>query len=235
MGIAVAAAVTLMCLLTATSLAQYQPRRPRLDPGPPMQPGIWQKNIAGGQVGPWFADAFGDDLVGDGFRLSGNSTAFHLELFYQPHLKGPLYLDLNFGAISRGDIRATLQTDEGMLSSFGDATLYPLGVGIQWLPLAESKTTMIQPALRVGGSLLIGTERRETLVQTQFYNWLGQTTESRVDLGFYGGAGVFWVLGTQFALTGGVKYQHAKFGKELFGVRDYSGIQVLIGAAYLYF
>ena len=148
-------------------------------------------------------------------------------------LMSTLYLDLNFGSVSRGDIRISRQFPGAVESSIGDATLYPIGVGLQWLPLAKSVETKFQPLVRAGGSLIIGTERLERVIQDQIGYVVGVTSESRVDVGFYAGAGALLVLGRQFALRGETKYQHAKFSKELFGVRDYSGIQVLFGAAYL--
>jgi hypothetical protein len=222
-------------LLTASALAQPRGRRlPPLVDKRPAPPGIWQKNAVGGHLGPWFSDALGEDILAPGVRLSSNSTAFHLEFFYLPHLGGPLYLDVNFGAVGRGDIRITRQTGSYSESSFGDATLYPLGLGLQWLPFAKNRQLKFQPAFRLGGSLIIGTERLDTYIATDFADYVGVTAESRVGTGFYGGAGVFVLLAPQFALTGSVKYQHAKFSKELFGSRDYSGVQVLFGAAYLY-
>jgi hypothetical protein len=141
---------------------------------------------------------------------------------------------LNLGAVSRGDLRVTINTPSGPVSSFGDATLYPISLGLMWLPFARSTATRVQPAFRAGASLVIGTERLESVFQNQFGSYYGISSESRVAPGFYVATGVYWVLGAQFALTANVKYQHAKFTKELFGVRDYSGVQVLIGAAYLY-
>ena len=189
--------------------------------------------MAGGQLGPWFSDNLSLDIVGSDFNLKSTTTTFHLELFYQPHLKGIMYLDLSFGAVSRGDIRIT--TTSSGESAFGDASIYPLGVGLMLVPLAKSTEFRLQPFFRAGGSILIGTERLEVVFQDPAFGTLiGQNAETRLGLGFYGGAGILWVLGSKFALTGSVKYQHAKFSKELFGVKDYSGIQVLFGGTYLY-
>jgi hypothetical protein len=88
--------------------------------------------------------------------------------------------------------------------------------------------------LRLGGTVLIGTEQFEGVVSTPAGTFIGTSTQSRWALGFYGGAGFAWVLGERIALTACVKYQHAKFAKEVFGSKDYSGIQVLVGAMYLY-
>lgn len=209
-------------------------RRPPPTVAPQQTPGLWGKSIGGGMLGPWFTSDLGRDIQQPGYRLSAPGTAFHLEVFYQPHLTGTLNLDLSFGAVGRGDLRVTLNTPSGPVSSIGDATLYPLGLGAVWFPLAKSVRTRVQPMVRAGGSLIIGTERLEAIIQDQFGTYYGVSSESRISAGFYAATGAYWVLGSQFALTGNVKYQHAKFSKELFGVRDYSGIQVLLGAAYLY-
>jgi hypothetical protein len=225
-------AAVLVCLQSVTAAAQPRNEWRRPAPAPPPPPGLWHKSITGGQLGPWFTDELGQDITESGYHLSASSTAFHLELFYQHPLVSTLYLDLNFGSVSRGDIRLT--EEAAGVSTAGDATLYPIGAGLQWVPFAKSVDSKFQPLVRAGGSLIIGTERLETVYQDQFGYLVGISSESRVNLGFYAGAGALLVLGRQFALRGEIKYQHAKFSKELFGVRDYSGIQVLFGAAYLY-
>jgi len=197
-------------------------------PSPPPTPGLWGKTALGGQLGPWFSGNLGKDFVQSDVRLTAGGTAFHLEFFYQPHLTGVLNLDFNFGAVTRGDLRATVAGS----STLGNATLYPLGAGVIVFPLAKQTNLRFQPLLRAGGSLVIGTEQLELL--TQEYYGVGTVAHSRTAWGYYAGAGASWLLGTSVALTGSVKYQFAKFKEELFGVRDYSGVQVLIGAAYLY-
>jgi len=230
-GLLVCALVALTGLQSVTAVAQPRGRdRRALRASPPPPPGVWHKSLVGGQLGPWFTEDLDKDITEEGYYLSASSTAFHLELFYQTPLISSLYLDLNFGSVSRGDIRIVQQFE----SSIGDATLYPIGVGLQWIPFAKSANSMFQPLVRAGGSLIIGTERLERTIQSQIGYLIGFDSKSRTDVGFYAGAGALLVLGRQFALRGEAKYQHAKFSKELFGVRDYSGIQVLFGAAYLY-
>lgn len=207
-------------------------RRPQSTIPPP--PGLWHKSLAGGQFGPWFTSDIGKDITDQDYHLSASSTAFHLELFYQTPLVSNLYLDLNFGSVSRGDLRIVDQTGSVSISSTGDATLYPIGAGLQWIPFAKSINSKFQPLVRAGGSLIVGTERLQSLYQDHFGYLVGVTSESRIGTGFYAGAGALFVLGRQFALRGETKYQYAKFNKELFGVKDYSGVQVLFGAAYLY-
>ncbi|MBD3298187.1 MAG: hypothetical protein GF341_06000 [candidate division Zixibacteria bacterium] len=229
--------IALLLILTlGASLADAQPGRRRrpVAPKEPPPPGLWQKSAIGGALGPWLSDGFGEDIETETYRLSASSTAFHLEFSYMPHLTGPLNLDINVGAVSRGDIRITQTTGNVGIDGFGSATLYPLGLGIAWFPLAKSINTTFQPFLRAGGSLIVGTETVDAVVYDQFGGFIGTSSESRVEAGYYGGAGAFLVLGRQFALTGNVKYQYAEFSEELFGVTDYSGVQILIGAVYLY-
>ena len=80
--------------------------------------------------------------------------------------------------------------------------------------------------------MIIGTEQVESLDYDPY--GIGVASHSRTAWGYYFGGGAHWLLGSSVALVGNVKYQHVKFSEELFGVRDYSGIQVLIGAAYLH-
>lgn len=190
--------------------------------------------MAGGQLGPWFTSDLGKDITEPGYRLSASNTAFHLEVFYQTPLVSSLYLDLNFGSVSRGDLRVIEQSGGVDYALGGDATLYPLGAGLQWLPLAKSVNSKFQPLIRAGGSLILGTERRDRIYQSRFGDVVGLDSKSRFGTGFYVGGGTLIVLGRQFALRAETKYQHAKFSKEVFGVKDYSGVQVLFGAAYLY-
>jgi len=224
-------------VLTLSEASFSQPGRfDRRTPPPPVPetPGIWHKSLVGGQLGPWISDGFGEDVETETIRLKANSTAFHLEFFYMPHLTGPLNLDISLGAVSRGDIRITDNNGPTAVSGLGTATLYPLGIGLAWFPFAKSVSTNIQPSLRAGGSLIVGTESVDAVVYDAYGGYIGSGAESRFELGYYGGVNLLWVLGTQFGLTGGVKYQHAKFDKELFGVKDYSGVQILFGATYLY-
>lgn len=228
--------VLFLIVAVGSSLAHAQRgrMRPPVPPAEPTPPGVWQKGAVGGALGPWLSDGFGKDIDQEGARLVASSTAFHLEFVYLPHLIGPLNLDFSLGAISRGDIRIERRIGNVTEDGVGTATLYPLGAGVAWFPFAKSTNLKIQPALRAGGSLIVGTETVDAIVYDQFGGFIGTSAQSRVELGYYGGASVFWILGRQFALTGSGKYQYAKFSEELFGVKDYSGVQILIGAVYLY-
>jgi opacity protein-like surface antigen len=153
-----------------------------------------------------------------------------MEFFYQPRLAGIANLDLNVGAVSRGEMTISTETE----SSYGTATIYPIGLGVRLAPFAGSTRWAVQPILRLGGTVLIGTEQFEGAVSTPAGTFIGTSTQSRWALGFYGGAGLAWLVGDRIALTVSVKYQYARFGQEVFGSKDYSGIQVLVGAMYLY-
>lgn len=191
-------------------------------------PGLWRKALLGGQLGPWFTSDLGNDISEQDFRLVASGTAFHLEFFYQPNLTGILNLDFSIGAINRGDMRIN---GDGF-SAFGNATLYPLSAGVVLFPMAKKSGQQFQPLLKAGGSLLIGTEVIE-VTDNDFYG-IGIDTESRTAFGYYFGGGANFILSPSLALTGSVKYQHAKFDKELFEARDYSGTIVLFGVAYMY-
>jgi hypothetical protein len=192
--------------------------------------GLWGKNALGGQLGPWFSSNMTGGFADTSIDLTANSTAFHMEFFYQPHLTGVANLDLSVGAVSRGEM--SIQT--GSESSFGTATIYPIGLGIRLAPFARSTRWAIQPMIRLGGTVLVGTEQFERSLRFPDGTYYGTSIQSRWALGFYGGAGVAWVMGERFAMTACVKYQHARFTKQVFGAKDYSGIQVLVGAMYLY-
>lgn len=188
------------------------------------------KNMLGGRIGPWFAEGLTAEVETEEVYVNTSSTAFHLEFFYTYNLTGPLYLDFNLGAVSRGDISIEYKG----LTAFGTAGVYPLGIGLRLFPLAAKKNQMVHPFISAGGSLVIGTETLRHVADDYLRTYLGYTTESREALGWYAGVGVDLILGENFALTFLGKYQHAKFGKELVGVKDFSGGQILIGAAYLY-
>jgi hypothetical protein len=189
-------------------------------------PGLSKKSLLGGQLGPWFAGDLAEDIQTPQVRLDASNTAFHLELFYQPHLTGILNLDCNVGAINRGDLRAT----SGGSSTFADVTLYPLSAGFILFPLAGNTSASFQPSIRAGGSLVVGTIQSEG--ENSQYYWVNY--DSKTTWGYYIGAGANVVMSPSFSLTGTVKYQYAEFDENLFVNRDYSGVQVLIGAAYMY-
>lgn len=191
-------------------------------------PGMWRKALVGGQLGPWFTNELGKDITEPDVRLDASGTAFHLEFFYQPNLSGILNLDFSIGAINRGDLR--IRADD--LSAFGNATLYPLSAGIIIFPMAKRTGQQLQPLLKAGGSLMIGTEVIE-ITNVDYYG-IGVDSESRTSFGYYFGGGANLILSPSIALTGTVKYQQAKFDKELFGTKDYSGTIVLFGVAYMY-
>ncbi len=212
---------------TAICLAQPPlgiPEQARKEP----TPGQWRKALVGGMLGPWFTSDLGNDISAPNVRLDASGTAFHLEFFYQPNLKGILNLDFSVGAINRGDLRVRNSTQ----SAFGNATLYPLSAGVIVYPMAQRMGQLFQPLLKAGGSLVVGTEVIK-ITSSNFYG-IGVNSQSRTAFGYYFGAGANLVLSPSFALTGTVKYQHAKFAKELFEARDYSGTLVLFGAAYMY-
>jgi hypothetical protein len=191
---------------------------------------LWHKNALGGQLGPWFSSRLTSGFSDPSVHLTASSTAFHMEFFYQPHLDGIVNYDLNVGAVSRGEMRISTATE----SSYGTATIYPIGLGVRLAPFAGSTRWAVQPMLRLGGTVLIGTEQFETALSLPDGTYYGTSTQSRWALGFYSGAGIAWMMGERFAMTVGIKYQYARFAKEVFGSKDYSGIQVLVGAMYLY-
>ncbi len=192
------------------------------------RPGLSGKSALGGQLGPWFSSNLSSTYPD--LHLTVNSTAFHMEFFYQPRLSSIANLDLNVGAVSRGEVKIQTSTE----SSYGTATIYPIGFGLRLAPFAKSLTSPIQPILRFGASVLVGTEQFEAALRYPDGTYYGTSITSRWALGFYGGAGFAWVLGEKFALTGCVKYQYARFSKDMFGAKDYSGVQVLFGGMYLY-
>ncbi len=215
----------LILVSVSSSLAQPLagiPEQARKEP----TPGQWRKALVGGQLGPWFISDLGNDISTPDTRLDASGTAFHLELFYQPNLIGILNLDFNVGAINRGDLRIRTQD----FDAFGNATLYPLSAGVIVYPMAKRAGQKLQPLLKAGGSVIVGTE----VVEVTTAGYYGYSSESRTALGYYFGGGANLVLSPSFALTGMVKYQHAKFDKELFEAKDYSGTQILFGAAYMY-
>ena len=192
------------------------------------------KNMVGVRLGPWLAEGLTTGIQTTQVKVVSSSTAFHLELFYEYHLSGPLFLDMNFGAVSRGDIRIETGSASARFSAIGTAGIFPLGIGLQVSPLAGRSEQSLQPFVALGGSLVIGTETLSYGINSPVGTYVGYGSESRESLGWYAGGGFNWVLGANFALSALGKYQYAKFGKELVGVKDYSGAQILVGAAYLY-
>lgn len=184
-------------------------------------------------MGPWFAQNFGKDITLSGGRLNGNETGFILEFFYQPHLKGVVSGDINVGAIGRGQLNIDLfRGTDSAIASFGDVTLYPLGLGLVVAPFARNVGQRFQPTLRAGGSLLVLTQRGETRRVNDIFIRVDVDTD--IEFGYYVGAGVNWVLGHRLMLVSGAKYQFAEFDEDLLAGGNYSGWQVLFGAAYLY-
>ncbi|HSG99332.1 MAG TPA: hypothetical protein VLB27_04740 [candidate division Zixibacteria bacterium] len=193
--------------------------------------GIWKRNILGGHLGPWFAQDFGKDIEEAGLDFRGSETGFHLELFYQPNVLGVMYADLNIGAISRGQIRRTRSQSSGEFF-FGDVTLYPVGMGVMIAPLAQKTELRFQPMFRAGVSLLILSQRGETTIFNQRDVFIDIDTHT--EFGWYAGVGGAYVLGRSVILVGGAKYQFAEFDTDLLAGGNYSGVQILFGAAYLY-
>jgi hypothetical protein len=217
-------AVCISAILVTGGVAQPLgvPEQARKEP----TPGQWRKALVGGQLGPWFVNDLGNDISSPNVRLDASGTAFHLEFFYQPNIIGILNLEFSVGAINRGDLRIRGQNYD----AFGNATLYPLSAGVILYPMAKRLGQQIQPLVKAGGSVVIGTEVYE-ITTAGYYDI---ASESRTTLGYYFGAGANLVFSPSFALTGMVKYQHARFDEELFEAHDYSGTQVLFGAAYMY-
>jgi hypothetical protein len=226
--------LVIACCLLPTGAAHAQRfRRPEPSVPPIGPPSIWERSLFGGQLGPWFADAFGDDLRTSVDQFDGSGTGFHLEFFYRPHIVGVLNADLSLGAISRGQVRVQRYKDTDSAYSFlGDLTLYPVGVGISVAPFAKRADWRVQPTLQAGGSLLVLNERGDVTRISQYYYVID--TKSHVELGYYAGAGINWILGHRLALVASAKYQYAEFDDELLAGGNYSGLQLLFGAAYLY-
>ncbi len=193
------------------------------------------KDMVGIRLGPWLADGLTAEFETESVKVFTSSTAFHLEFFYLYQLKGTLYLDLMFGGTSRGDIRIDYDGPDGFESGFGTAGVYPIGVGLNLFPLANQPKQQIQPFVGAGGSVIIGTETiRTSGFSPRFGSFIGFSSESREAVGWYASGGVNWLVSDQIVLTAMGKYQSAKFNEELVGVKDFSGTQILVGAAYAY-
>lgn len=191
--------------------------------------------MIGIRLGPWLADGLTTDVETEFVRVVSSSTAFHLEFFYNYRLKGPFYLDLSLGGVSRGDIRVNYRSQTAEETGFGTAMVYPLSVGIGLFPLANKPDNIWQPFFVAGGSLVIGTETISfTGYNTYIGGYIGIESESRETVGWYASGGLDLVLGRNFVLSFLGKYQHAVFSEELVGVKDFSGMQILVGAAYAY-
>jgi len=219
---------TLVCLALAITAILA------LAPPASANTGISGKNMIGVRLGPWLADGFTKDIRTPEITVNSSSTAFHLEFFYLYNLKGPLYLDFNLGAVSRGDIRFDYASETYRESAIGTAGVYPLGVGFQIYPFAVNRTQKWQPFVMAGGSLVIGTETFTYVTESYLGSYLGVDAQSREALGWYAGGGLNIVLAETVSLSLLAKYQHAKFSEELVGVKDFSGAQILFGAAYMY-
>ena len=127
-------------------LSGYLPAAAQLD--------LVGKNMVGVRLGPWLADGLTQDLETQNettsVRIASSSTAFHLEFFYLYQLKGSLYLDLSFGAVSRGDFRVDYISQTAEENGFGTAQVYPLSVGLGLFPLATRPNAKMQPFIEIG-------------------------------------------------------------------------------------
>jgi len=165
------------------------------------------------------------DMSGeDQYRADIKNANFYAEAFLGIRVLPQAMVEIAAGLVNRGEV--TVRSDG--YDYYGNISLYPVNLRLKLYPIAGLRTPF-QPYIMAGGGLHIGKNN------IQFSNdYLAEYRERSVtDFNFVFGGGMDWPLSSRMALDIQGAYLPMTFSKDLFGVRDYSGVAVTVGVKYL--
>lgn len=182
-------------------------------------------SMAGIRLGGWSDQ--GDDPSNDSVSFDLSNTGFVTELFIDYRLTPAILGEISFGILSRGDV--TIEQGNGRF--VGPIVLYPVMLQFKFSPLS-GKSEKFHPYLIGGGGVVFGKQNIDISFGNISYGEYLDAQKTVTDFSTTYGGGIDLALSDQIGLNFNVKYFPIRFGDELAGIKDYTGISFTIGAAY---
>lgn len=187
-------------------------------------------NLIGLRVGLWRMSSTEVDPGIPYYSASSKSISPYGELFFSYGLRKGFLAEFSLGSCDRGETK--LEIEDGYY--WESLTIYPISLGGRFYPLSFRPRVSWQPYLDIGVSYVVGSSSLEygsfsPGLRTFFEGYV----KTRSAFGAFVGAGLDFSLSRSLILNFDSKYRWVKFGEEVGGLKDYSGVQFTIGFAYV--
>lgn len=174
------------------------------------------------------------DRANDEVRVFNSRTNFYLEVFANYYLTKWLAGALNLGSYTKGEITFNVYVDDVFDGQFlGQATIYPMQLGLKINPFDKQFPGRTMPYLEGGGAFIIG---RETATIGPYDSYWYRYTDGNIDtetaFGWWLGSGAEIPLTETVHFDVLAKYLNSKFSGDIAGIRDYTGWQFSLGIIY---
>jgi outer membrane protein W len=156
-------------------------------------------------------------------------TAPYGELFFSNGLKKGFAFEISIGSYYRGETRY----NDSLEYYWKRVTVYPVSGAIKYYPFFSQSHNLWQPYLDVGISFVSGVENLRLGEYVGPLTYVGDYTNTYLTLGLSAGVGMDFVLSRFFVLGLDFKYRWVKFGKQVGGLKDYSGPEATLGLSYI--
>jgi len=180
-----------------------------------------------------FSNSHNDiDRANSDVKLFASKTIFYIEGYLNYYLLDFLALSANLGSYSKGDIRFDVYEGDVQTGSFlGQASVYPMQLGLKFSPFDGQLPLKCRPFLEGGGALIVGRETA-TMGSTYIPGWDG-SIGSETDFNWWAAIGTEIPLSPTIQMDFMVKYVKTNFSGDIAGIKDYSGVQMSIGIGYV--
>ena len=164
------------------------------------------------------------------YQASAKTVSPYGEVFLSYGLKKGFSAELSLGSCDRGETRF----EHGIDYYWESITIYPISLGGYFYPLSHKPQTSWQPYLDLGISYVVGSRSLDygSVYPGYRYFFEGYVKNSSA-FGVFTGTGMDFNLSKYLILNFDFKYRWVKFGKEVGGIKDYSGAQITLGFAYV--
>lgn len=186
--------------------------------------GFGNSHFLGGRFGAWVMTT-DEDFIDSLTDFS--SSALYAEFFYAHRIAPFLSGEFSIGIFSQGDLE--YDTEAGITK--GAAKLYPFFLSAKLYPLSKYKNISLWPYLRIGGGIVHGTRDFTSIYYDNTSNYYLE--ESQTKITYTWGFGIDWPIADQIGLNIDFKNNPVKFGKQLAGLKEYSGWSLTFGIGYI--
>lgn len=182
-----------------------------------------------------FSNSHNDiDHASSDVKLFTSKTIFYIEGYLNYYLLDFLAVSANLGSYSKGDIRFDVYEGDVQTGSFiGQASVYPIQLGLKFSPFGNQLPLKCRPFLEGGGALIVGRETATmgTYSLAQYQYWDGNIG-SESDFNWWAALGTEIPLSPTIQMDFMVKYVKTNFSGDIAGIKDYSGVQISFGIGY---
>ncbi|MCJ7578336.1 MAG: hypothetical protein MUO91_07780 [candidate division Zixibacteria bacterium] len=159
-------------------------------------------------------------------------TAPYGEFFISNGLKKRFAFEFSVGSYYRGETRY----NDSLGYYWKRVTLYPISAATKYYLLSSTShptDNPWQPYLNAGISFVSGVENLRLGEYVGPLTLVGDYTDTYLTLGWFSGVGMDFVLSRLFVLGLDFKYRWVNFGKQVGGLKDYSGPEATLGLSYI--